>query len=151
EKPRWQISVPPPISISRYLARRRTAVKVWSSIWIARSSGIGQRSRASRTIRRVTRWPCRCGAMPRRVVSTSGSSGISTLSFCGRPESVDQPVNDNHQGSQQGNGSRHEGTIPSEYHLVRTDLAVTGQDQRRRPERGEDHGDGEAADQPHCR
>src|SRR4051812_34733671 len=44
-----------------------------------RSAGTGQRNRPSRTIIARIRWPCRCGAMPRRVVSTSGSSGTPGL------------------------------------------------------------------------
>src|SRR5471030_1920544 len=43
----------------------------------SRSSGIGQRNRRSRTITRLTRWPSRWGAIPRRVVSTSGNSGMT--------------------------------------------------------------------------
>jgi len=42
----------------------------------SRSEGTGQRNRESYTSIRTTRRPVTCGAIPRRVVSTSGSSGI---------------------------------------------------------------------------
>ena len=40
------------------------------------AAGTGQRRRGSRTIKRSTLWPTIWGETPRRVVSTSGSSGI---------------------------------------------------------------------------
>ena len=47
--------------------------------------GIGQRSRGSRTATAEMTWPTRCGASPRRVTSTSGSSGIGNVCLCGAP------------------------------------------------------------------
>src|SRR6266481_7288880 len=42
----------------------------------SRLASMGQRKRRSRTTTMVTRLPTSAGAMPRRVVSTSGSSGM---------------------------------------------------------------------------
>ena len=79
DMPRWIIRVPCANRIRMYLARRSTASTLlprnsWSS------SGTGQRRFGWRTtaprIVRPTMW----GATPRRVVSTSGSSGM--LSPC---------------------------------------------------------------------
>src|SRR5579883_128399 len=66
--PRCHSRVPRVSSISRYLARRPTSST-------ARPAGMGQRSRGSWTLRATTVRPTKCGSMPRRVVSTSGSSG----------------------------------------------------------------------------
>src|SRR5690606_28349027 len=49
------------------------------------SGGIGQRRSGRRSSTRCTRAPSRCGARPRRVVSTSGSSGMAAA--WGRPGS----------------------------------------------------------------
>ena len=62
-------------------ASPRTA---WPARRGARSGGMGRRRRGSRTIRRSIRRPSRCGRMPRRVVSTSGSSGNSGPPRTGR-------------------------------------------------------------------
>ena len=43
---------------------------------VPRSAGTGQRNRESYTCSCATRRPTTCGAIPRRVVSTSGSSGM---------------------------------------------------------------------------
>ena len=47
---------------------------------VSSSPGTGQRSRRSYTSTLATRRPMTCGAIPRRVVSTSGSSGIEWVS-----------------------------------------------------------------------
>src|ERR1700682_4184532 len=43
----------------------------------SRLASMGQRKRRSRTTTSMTRLPMSAGAMPRRVVSTSGSSGMA--------------------------------------------------------------------------
>src|SRR5690606_12771693 len=84
DMPRWAISVPHSAPISRYLARRSTRSMRCPDRRTSRSSGIGQRSRRSRTTTRRTRWPMRNGSMPRRVVSTSGNSGIDNSVYNAR-------------------------------------------------------------------
>ena len=74
--PRWTISVPAPQSSSRYFARRPTARISRPSRRAARLRGTGQRSARFRTTTAVIVRRARCGSMPRRVISTSGSSGI---------------------------------------------------------------------------
>src|SRR5476651_50216 len=76
DMPKWLIKVPTSALINRYLARRSTNTMRCPDRRTSRSSGIGQRNRRSRTITRLTRWPSRWGAIPRRVVSTSGNSGM---------------------------------------------------------------------------
>src|SRR3954469_6699258 len=50
------------------------------------SAAVGQRSRDSRTSTPEITRPARCGARPRRVTSTSGSSGIARRGgLCGAP------------------------------------------------------------------
>src|SRR5471032_1769488 len=77
DMPKWLIKVPTSALINRYLARRSTLTMRCPDRRTSRSSGIGQRNRRSRTITRLTRWPSRWGAIPRRVVSTSGNSGMT--------------------------------------------------------------------------
>src|SRR6185369_8729834 len=76
DMPRWTIAVPCAVRNSRYLARRSTSSMVAPSSARARPGGTGQRSRESRTTTCSTRRPFTWGRTPRRVVSTSGSSGI---------------------------------------------------------------------------
>jgi hypothetical protein len=56
--------------------RRSTRSIVRPRMRASRSEGTGQRNRESYTSIRTTRRPVTSGAIPRRVVSTSGSSGI---------------------------------------------------------------------------
>jgi hypothetical protein len=56
--------------------RRSTRSIVRPRMRASRSEGTGQRNRESYTSIRTTRRPVTCRAIPRRVVSTSGSSGI---------------------------------------------------------------------------
>src|SRR5690348_16407735 len=74
--PRCTSSAASPAWNSRYLLRRSTRSIVRPRMHASRSPGTGQRRRESYTSIRATRRPITCGAIPRRVVSTSGSSGI---------------------------------------------------------------------------
>lgn len=60
---------------SRYFERRSMEVKVLPSI-SGRSLEIGQRRSLRRMMTSETDFPIRCGEIPNRVVSTSGSSGM---------------------------------------------------------------------------
>src|SRR5258708_927972 len=73
--PRCTMSEPVSRRISKYFARRSTATTCWPRTAISSFAAMGQRKRRSRTITSMTRCPISAGAMPRRVVSTSGSSG----------------------------------------------------------------------------
>src|SRR5882757_2231709 len=75
DMPRCRISVPVSKTIKMYLARRSMRRTVRSLIDASKWRSMGQRRRRSRTMTLMTRRPIRAGAMPRRVVSTSGSSG----------------------------------------------------------------------------
>src|SRR5687768_14163004 len=80
--PRCRIRWPSPQSTSRYLPRRCTAFTVRPAR--RRTSAlIGQRSRASRTATPLITRPASCGARPRRVTSTSGSSGMGKCACAG--------------------------------------------------------------------
>src|SRR5687767_13675731 len=80
DMPRCRISVPASVSTRRYFARRPTA-RIRAPASLAGSErGTRQRRRHSRTRSASIRRPTSQGSMPRRVVSTSGSSGIP----CGR-------------------------------------------------------------------
>ena len=81
DMPRCTMSVPVSEPISRYFARRSTRRTSRPRIALSIFASIGQRKRRSRTRNAATRLPTRAGAMPRRVVSTSGSSGRSYLIF----------------------------------------------------------------------
>src|SRR5690554_1371266 len=80
DMPRCTITLPASKRSSRYLARRSTASSGRPAMQPARSSGTGWRSRGLRTTQPLATRPVRTGAMPRRVVSTSGSSGMGSLS-----------------------------------------------------------------------
>src|SRR5690606_25498174 len=82
--PRWIIRYPRSSCSSRYLARRCTAWMRWPRAHSASFGSTRQRSRGSCTVRRVISLPATCGAMPRTVVSTSGSSGIEPEACHGR-------------------------------------------------------------------
>src|SRR5690348_2707053 len=73
--PRCHRSVPRVSSSRRYLARRLARSTRCPASWAASESGTRQRSLGSWTSRATTVRPRTCGSMPRRVVSTSGSSG----------------------------------------------------------------------------
>ena len=77
--PRCSSALPAAVSSSRYLARRRTASMRCPGSSSRTSSGMGQRRSGRRRVSAATRRPTRCGAKPRRVVSTSGNSGIRKL------------------------------------------------------------------------
>ncbi len=65
------------VSISRYFARRVTETQIsFKSRW-EKSVGMGHRSDGWFTLTDANFCPTRNGAIPRAVVSTSGSSGIS--------------------------------------------------------------------------
>src|SRR5690349_6978454 len=76
--PRCTIKWPSPQSKSRYLPRRRTPRTVRPAS-LRTPCGTGQRRRGSRIATAEMRRPASCGAMPRRVTSTSGSSGTGTI------------------------------------------------------------------------
>src|SRR5687767_2402 len=82
--PRCRMRCPSPQSTSRYLPRRRIARTVRPAS-ASTSRGTGQRSRGSRTATPLMTRPTSCGARPRRVTSTSGSSGICSVLLCGAP------------------------------------------------------------------
>src|SRR3989440_9680459 len=74
--PRCSDYVPRSSSISRYLARRFVRRMRWPATCADRSRRTRQRSRGSCTATAMIRRPTACGSIPKRVVSTSGSSGI---------------------------------------------------------------------------
>ncbi len=74
--PKCTSSVPSPNRNSRYLLRRSSASTTRPTSLFCSDRGTGQRKRRSYTCTAATRCPTTCGATPRRVVSTSGSSGI---------------------------------------------------------------------------
>ena len=82
--PRCRMRWPSPQSTSRYLPRRRIARTVRPAS-ASTSRGTGQRSRGSRTATPLIMRPASCGARPRRVTSTSGSSGMGKVRLCGAP------------------------------------------------------------------
>src|SRR3989475_1701287 len=73
------ISVSPPRRNNRYLLRRSTRSTMRPTSRRGRSRGTGQRSRRSYILTAVTFCRSTCGATPRRVVSTSGSSGMGWM------------------------------------------------------------------------
>ena len=79
--PRWTSSVSAPRRKSRYLLRRSTVSMVRPATSAGSVRGTGQRRRRSYTCSAFTRRPSTCGSTPRRVVSTSGSSGIARQAF----------------------------------------------------------------------
>src|SRR5688572_13408090 len=76
DMPRCRIRVPASVSTSRYFARRRTPRMRAPASFAGSARGTRQRRRHSRTLSASMRRPTSQGSMPRRVVSTSGSSGI---------------------------------------------------------------------------
>src|SRR5579885_2139242 len=74
--PRCMSALPASVRTIRYFARRVTSSMRCPGKWRRSAAGIGQRRRGWRMARAVTRRPTRNGARPRRVVSTSGSSGM---------------------------------------------------------------------------
>src|SRR5581483_2268251 len=83
DMPRCTISQPRSQSRSRYLPRRSTARTTRPTTRVARFLGTGQRNRRSRTTTSTMRLPIRQAASPRRVVSTSGSSGMTLFLVSG--------------------------------------------------------------------
>src|SRR5258706_8962475 len=75
DMPRCRIRWPSPQSSSRYLPRRRTA-RTWRPASLRTACGTRQRKRGSRTATAGMVRPSTCGAIPLRVTSTSGSSGM---------------------------------------------------------------------------
>src|SRR5262245_38414123 len=82
--PRCRMRWPSPQSTSRYLPRRRTERTVRPASRCT-SFGTGQRSRGSRTATPEMTRPASWGSSPRRVTSTSGSSGMWKTCLCGAP------------------------------------------------------------------
>ena len=81
DMPRCRIRCPSPQSTSRYLPRRWIVFTVRPAS-ASTSRGTGQRSRGSRTATPEITRPVSCGARPRRVTSTSGSSGMEEKCAC---------------------------------------------------------------------
>src|SRR5271166_107863 len=77
--PRCTMTVPVSKPSRMYFARRSTRRTISPWILASKPRGMGQRRRRSRTLTAATRRPKRAGAMPRHVVSTSGSSGSRRL------------------------------------------------------------------------
>src|SRR5690606_10802048 len=75
--PKWISAWPTPTSSSRYFPRRRAAFTVLPTSSSASSAGTGQRKRGWRMVTPVIFLPRMCGLIPRRVVSTSGNSGMA--------------------------------------------------------------------------
>src|SRR5688572_5809887 len=82
--PRCRMRWPSPQSTSRYLPRRSMVLTVRPAS-ASTSRDTGQRSRGSRTATPEMTRPASCGARPRRVTSTSGSSGMWKACLCGAP------------------------------------------------------------------
>ena len=76
DMPRWSMSVPLSVMSKRYLARRAVFLIFSPQSVFFRCAGTGQRSRGLRMMTSVIFLPSMCGVMPRRVVSTSGNSGM---------------------------------------------------------------------------
>ena len=75
--PRWDNILALLVSISKYFARRVTEIQIsFESRW-AKSAGMGHRSDGWFTLTHANLCPMRKGAIPRTVVSTSGSSGMT--------------------------------------------------------------------------
>src|SRR5210317_839061 len=74
--PRCRMAVPLPVLIKRYLARRSTERIVCPTKLRSKFAATGQRRRRSRTTTFVIDVSTIHGCMPRRLVSTSGNSGI---------------------------------------------------------------------------
>ena len=73
----WFIALlPRSQSHSKYLPRRMMLLTVVPCRRSVKFAGMGHRSRRSRTVTRSMRCPRTWGSKPRRVVSTSGSSGM---------------------------------------------------------------------------
>ena len=70
------MSVPTSVSSSKYLPRRFTLRIRWPGNSFLIDTGTGQRRRTSRITMALIVCPLMWGMIPRRVVSTSGSSGI---------------------------------------------------------------------------
>src|SRR3989475_404039 len=82
--PRCRIRCPSPQSTSRYFPRRRIDLMVRPASRRT-AGGTGQRNRGSRISTPEMTRPEICGKSPRRVTSTSGSSGIQSASLCRAP------------------------------------------------------------------
>src|SRR5687767_10193426 len=82
--PRCRMRWPSPQSTSKYLPRRSMVLTVRPAS-ASTSRDTGQRSRGSRTATPEMTRPASCGARPRRVTSTSGSSGMWKACLCGAP------------------------------------------------------------------
>ena len=76
DMPRCRMRWPSPQSTSRYLPRRSTP-RTLRPASRRTAFGTGQRSRRCLTSTPEITRPARCGARPRRVTSTSGSSGMT--------------------------------------------------------------------------
>src|SRR5210317_1156356 len=74
--PRCMMAVPLPVLINRYLARRSTEWIFCPSRLRSMFAATGQRRRRSRTMTFVIDVSTIHGSMPRRLVSTSGNSGM---------------------------------------------------------------------------
>src|SRR5262245_53462915 len=92
DMPRCRISVPASVPTRRYFARRPTERMRAPASFAGSPRGTRQRRRGSRTTSRSTRRPTSQGSMPRRVVSTSGSSGIPCAASELRPELDEVPA-----------------------------------------------------------
>src|SRR3989338_6035966 len=97
DMPRCRISVPCSNSTSRYLPRRLSARMVLPCNSFGKFFGIGQRSLALRMTTFAMVWPVRCLARPRRVTSTSGSSGTAAFP----PDINSYPRQQQRQGNQE--------------------------------------------------
>src|SRR5688572_11705612 len=84
DMPRCRRRCPSPQSTSRYFPRRRM-VRTVRPASASTSRGTGQRRRGSRTATPLMTRPIICRAIPRRVTSTSGSSGMWKARLCGAP------------------------------------------------------------------
>src|SRR5688572_9308430 len=82
--PRCRMRCPSPQSTSRYLPRRRIARTVRPASRCT-SFGTGHRRRGSRTATPEMTRPASSASRPRRVTSTSGSSGMGKSGLCGAP------------------------------------------------------------------
>ena len=129
--PRWIIRPPRSSSTSRYLARRRQATTCWP-LAAATSAGIGQRKAGLRTMISAIDRRSMCGAIPRRVVSTSGNSGIHGVSFPGGSPGFARPCDRVHcrqKKTRREAGRRRPSTLPpvtDRVHATCTELARLG-------------------------
>src|SRR6185503_9669172 len=94
--PRCRMIQPVVQSIRRYFPRRAMVLTVQPETLRAKSRGTGQRSARLRTMTAATCCPCKCGTRPRRVVSTSGSSGMRGMLLLCHDARIDQATADFH-------------------------------------------------------